>query len=57
MKSFLTRGYPFVVGIRVYESFITKYVTLTGNVPVPNIKKEMLLGGHAVICIGYNDKT
>jgi len=57
MKSFLTRGYPFVVGIRVYDSFVSRVVSITGIVPMPNIKKERLLGGHAVICIGYNDIT
>lgn len=57
MKSFITRGYPFVVGILIYQSFMSNYVSLTGNVPMPDINNEILLGGHAVICIGYNDNT
>jgi C1A family cysteine protease len=24
---------------------------------MPNINKELLLGGHAIVCVGYNDNT
>ena len=51
MKSFLFLGYPFVVGIQIYESFTTRYVAITGNVPLPNLETEMLLGGHDVIYV------
>lgn len=55
MKSFLANGNPFVVGILVYQSFESINVSKTGIVPMPNIMKEQLLGGHAVVCVGYND--
>ena len=56
MKGCLTSGFPFVVGILVYSSFESLTVTTTGYVSMPNILKERILGGHAVICVGYNDK-
>lgn len=57
MKSFLANGKPFVVGILVYKSFESISVYKTGNVPMPNIRKDQILGGHAVVCVGYNDSS
>ena len=57
LKSYLASGYPFVIGIKVYESFESKRVAQTGIVSMPNINKEQLLGGHAIVCVGYNDTT
>jgi C1A family cysteine protease len=50
----LAEGYPFVFGFTVYESFESAAVAKTGvlNLPKP---KEKVLGGHAVMCAGYND--
>jgi len=55
LQGCLSSGQPFVVGILIYSSFVTNAVAKTGNVPMPNIQKEELLGGHAVTCVGYND--
>jgi C1A family cysteine protease len=55
MKGCLASGFPFVVGILVYDSFEGLTVAKTGYVPMPNTKTEQILGGHAVICVGYND--
>lgn len=55
MKECLSNNLPFVVGILIYESFESQAVANTGMVPMPNIKKENLLGGHAILCVGYND--
>jgi len=57
MKSSLANGKPFVVGIAVYTSFESNSVTVTGIVPMPNTSTETLLGGHAIICVGYNNST
>jgi len=56
MKSLLANKKAFVFGFSVYESFESDSVAKTGvlNLPKPN---EKLLGGHAVMCVGYNDKT
>ena len=55
MKGCLYSGQPFVLGILVYSSFQTQQVANTGYVPMPNTLRERLLGGHAIICVGYND--
>jgi len=52
----LTNGYPVVIGFYVYESFMSATVARTGKMPYPNTKRERLLGGHAVLLVGY-DKT
>lgn len=46
---------PFVLGILVYSSFFAPNVSKTGYVPVPNIQKEQLMGGHAILVLGYDD--
>ena len=50
----LSNGYPVVIGFHVYSSFMTNNVARTGNMPYPNTKRERLLGGHAVLLVGYN---
>ena len=55
MKACLYAGFPFVFGFSVYESFESTAVTKTGIVPMPG-RRESMLGGHAVIAVGYDDK-
>ena len=55
MKNSLHNGYPFVVGFMVYDSFESETVSNTGYVPMPRLTKETLLGGHAAVCVGYDD--
>jgi len=54
MKGCLASGYPFVFGFSVYESFESQTVAHTGVVPMPQ-PKEQMLGGHAVLAVGYDD--
>ena len=54
MKNALQSGFPFVVGILVYQSFMSATVAKTGMVPMPG-PKDRLLGGHAIACVGYDD--
>jgi len=56
LKQCLMEGFPFVFGMRVYESFESSSVRNTGVVPIPQ-PGEKLLGGHAVVCVGYIDQT
>lgn len=51
----LAEGYPVVIGISVYDSFESDKVAKTGMVPMPNLKKESMLGGHALLVVGYDD--
>lgn len=55
MKNSLASGFPFVVGIAIYPSFLTTSVNKTGIVSMPNRNKEKCLGGHAVLVVGYSD--
>ena len=55
MRTCLADGYPFVFGFTVYESFESQQVAKTGLVPMPK-SGERVLGGHAVLAVGYDDK-
>ncbi len=56
MKACLADGYPFVFGFTVYESFESAAVAKTGKLNLPK-KTESVVGGHAVMAVGYDDKT
>jgi C1A family cysteine protease len=53
-KGCLASGYPFIFGFAVYESFESQEVARSGHVPMPKAK-EALLGGHAVLAVGYDE--
>ena len=55
MKTCLYQGHPIAVGFSVYQSFESDRVARTGLVPVPDVNNELLLGGHAVLVVGYDD--
>jgi C1A family cysteine protease len=54
MKGCLASGYPFVFGFSVYESFESPAVAKSGHASMPK-PNERLLGGHAVVAVGYDD--
>jgi C1A family cysteine protease len=56
MKSALAGELPFVAGISVYESFESDQAARTGVIPMPQ-SSEQLLGGHAILVVGYDDKA
>jgi C1A family cysteine protease len=56
MKGCLASGNPFVYGFTVYESFETPEVAKTGVAPMP-AASEKVLGGHAVLAVGYDDAS
>jgi C1A family cysteine protease len=56
MRECLAMGFPFSFGFAVFESFETKEVAKTGMMPMPNPEVEELLGGHAVLAVGYDDE-
>lgn len=45
-----------VGGFSVYESFESDNSTKTGDIPYPKLSEKML-GGHAVLFVGYDDST
>lgn len=50
----IANGYPVIIGYLVYSSFLSNVVTKTGMMPYPNTRRESLLGGHAVLLVGYD---
>lgn len=54
MKACLASGFPFVFGFSVYESFESPAVADSGVVQIPG-PSEALIGGHAVVAVGYDD--
>ncbi len=56
MRGCLAAGFPFILGFTVYTAFESKAVSTSGilNLPGP---KEKVLGGHAVLAVGYDDQA
>jgi len=54
LKNALLFGKPFVFGFSVFESFESKEIAQTGVMSMPD-KDDKLLGGHAVMCVGFSD--
>ena len=54
IKTAVANKLPVIMGFSVYESFESQEVATTGIVPMPG-PNEQLLGGHAVVIIGYDD--
>jgi len=56
IKGCLASGFPVVFGFTVYDSFESQTVATTGIMPMP-ASTESVLGGHAVLCVGYDDSS
>ena len=54
LKNALVSGFPVIFGFTVYDSFESQQVAKTGIVSLPK-KSEIILGGHAVLLVGYDD--
>ncbi len=54
MRQCLVSGHPFTFGFTVYDSFESGEVAHSGIVPMP-AHDEGALGGHAVLCVGYDE--
>lgn len=56
MKACLAMGLPFVFGFAVYAHVMSAAVARTGRIRLPG-KSERMLGGHAVMAVGYQEST
>jgi C1A family cysteine protease len=54
LRSCLADGFPFIFGFTAYESLEGDVVAKTGLLPMPG-PKEKVIGGHAVMAVGYSD--
>jgi C1A family cysteine protease len=52
LKNALSNYGPVIIGISIYESFLTN----TGMVKMPT-SKENVIGGHAISLVGFDDQT
>jgi C1A family cysteine protease len=57
IKRALVNGYPIIFGCEVYSSFESDEAMRTGDIPMPDLDRESLLGGHAIILCGFCDET
>lgn len=58
LKECLANGFPFAFGFMVYPSFMSEKTAKTGEVKMPSFWEKLkgAEGGHAVACVGYDDK-
>ena len=56
LKTCMASGYPALVGFTVYESFESSRVAETGVWSLPDKRRELVLGGHEVLFVGYDDQ-
>lgn len=54
-KACFAEGFPFVFGFSVYESFYDEQTSKEGKAHLPRSTGDKFLGGHDVLCVGYND--
>ncbi|HEX3070781.1 MAG TPA: C1 family peptidase [Thermoanaerobaculia bacterium] len=55
-KTALANGFPIAFGFSVYDSFESNAIAKNGVVPMP-AHSEKMLGGHAVLMVGYDDAS
>lgn len=53
----LSNNFPVIIGFYVYSSFMSKQTATTGIMTYPNTAREVFLGGHAVLLVGFNHNT
>ncbi len=54
LKGCLASGFPFVFGFTVYDAFESDTVAKSGVLGLP-AANEATVGGHAVLCVGFDD--
>ena len=53
MEQCLSNGHPFAFGLRIYQYWYDPSVRSTGVIRAP-LPTDRFLGGHAMVCVGYN---
>ena len=54
IQNVLQHGIPVVFGMSIYQSFESDSVAQSGVVPMPSLSERMI-GGHAMLIVGYNE--
>lgn len=55
LKRVIADNKTLLASIMVYSSMMTTKVFVSGKVPMPNMSRESLQGGHAIAITGYDD--
>lgn len=55
VKAVLAAGFPCMFGFTAYTSIHNQENVKYGYIPFPDRKRDRVVGGHAVIAVGYND--
>jgi C1A family cysteine protease len=55
LKDAIASNLSVVFGFTVYESFESPAVAKSGVMPMPKLPGESVVGGHAVLAVGYSD--
>lgn len=55
VKEALTEGLLVAIGMAVYNSMESDVVSKTGILPMPNLNTETVIGGHAIVIVGWED--
>lgn len=53
IKRSLDEGYPCVFGFTVFSNLAE--AATTGVIPMPSMQEDKVMGGHATVCVGYDD--
>lgn len=56
IKQALAHGFPVIIGVSLYESFESLEVETHGVVPMPDLEREALVGGHCMLVVGYGQR-
>lgn len=54
MYACLASGFPFMLGITLFESFDSPELETTGVYPLPDPDNEQEIGGHEMLAVGYD---
>jgi C1A family cysteine protease len=56
IRAALAAGYPVIFGFTVYDFFESQMMATTGHLTMPG-KGERVVGGHAVVAVGYDNSN
>jgi C1A family cysteine protease len=56
MRKAFSEGKPVVIAARLFNTFMSKETAKTGMVPVPNLRTDKEVGGHAMMAVGFDNK-
>lgn len=58
LKDSINHGKPVTAGVIITPSFVKSGLNGgSGNVPLPDLEREEVLGGHSILLVGYDDAS